>query len=135
VRFTTGEIRSKNDVKSLVTVSVGLEEVPQERHCSSGQARLLRKFTARQVQRVCVRSVLPRALGELPIAGLHRIPVLLNEVEAPVFMRNDQREVRFVHHAVQALCAVVAHRLVLANGHPAVLVDHGRAGRCELMLG
>ncbi len=43
-----------------------------------------------------------RARRELPGPGAYRVPILLHEMEALVVHGDDEREVRFLDHRVQA---------------------------------
>src|SRR6266851_10478277 len=65
----------------------------------------------------------------------HRIPVLLNQMEAAIRIGDDEREVRLLHHTIDAVGAVVAEYLVFPHSHPAVGVHHRAASRNEFVLG
>jgi hypothetical protein len=60
---------------------------------------------------------------------------LLDEIEAAVRIRDDEGEIRLFDYAENAFGTVVAQGFVLANGHPAIVVDHGRIGGDQLGAG
>jgi len=63
-------------------------------------------------------------LGKFPIAALHRIAELLDEVQATViFDRNDHHKIRLLYYAIDPIGAVSTTDRVLAHPHPSVLVD------------
>jgi len=130
--FARGEVGGEHDVESLVAVPVGLEQVADDLHGPGAESRLLAQLPACQVHGVDVPLGLPRALGELPVAAPHRIPVLLDELESAVEVRDHQGEVGLLDDPEDALATVQRAGLVLADGHPAVLVDDGAVEGDEL---
>src|SRR3954447_1052329 len=96
------------------------------------QPGLLGQLAAGQGLGVRARGVLPGALRELPEAPPDRVAELLDQPGVLVLERDDQRRRRLLDPAVQPGGAVGALRAVLADAHPAVLVDDagGRDAHC-----
>src|SRR3954453_3754649 len=88
------------------------------------QPGLLGELAAGQGLRVRGGGVLPGALRELPEAPPDGVAELLDQPGVRVLERDDERRRRLLHPAVQPGGAVGALRAVLADAHPAVLVDH-----------
>lgn len=110
----------------MIAVAVGLVEMAEVAQGAGAQTGFLFEFTTSELSWVGVGLILPGALGKLPVTPADRIAKLLDEVKAVALAGDDQREVGFLDDAEDALRAVGALDLVLANAHPAVLVDGTR---------
>src|SRR5438105_3872716 len=121
-----GQAGGEEDVHPLAAVARSLVEVAEVLEALGAQPGLLGELDPGELGRVPVLAVRQRPLGELPRPRLDRVAVLLDEVEAAALGGDDQREVRLVDDPVGADRAVGALDLVLADAHPAVLVDGPR---------
>src|SRR5215831_19266803 len=102
-------------------------------HESGVQTGLLLQFATGHFHRVCFRLLLPGALRKLPIATLHRVAILLNEVHATVILdRNDNHEIGLLDDAINSNGAISTTDRVLAYPHPSVLVDQPSAGGLDV---
>jgi hypothetical protein len=72
------------------------------------------------------------ALRERPGTPPDRVAEFLDEVEAIAFGRDDQGEIGLLHERVAAARAIPALDLVLAEPHPAVLVDDAGRERADI---
>jgi hypothetical protein len=111
-------------VSSLAGHAVGAVKEPQLDEAAGLQARLLGQLEPGQLLGVARLPVRPPALGKRPRPAPDRIPVLLDQVEAVVLGRDDDREIRPLDVRVRAAGTVAPFDLVPAQAHPAVLVDH-----------
>src|SRR4051794_27513569 len=118
------ESRRPPHVDDLVAQPVGEVQPAEVLEPGRLQAGLLGQLAAGQGLGVRARGVLPGALRELPEAPPDRVAELLDQPGVLVLERDDQRRRRLLHPAVQPGGAVGALRAVLADAHPAVLVDH-----------
>ena len=74
---------------------------------------------------------LPGSPGEARAACSNRVAVLLDEPEVVVLERGHHDEVDLLDHPVDALRCIGVLDRILAQAHPAILVDHARTGRAD----
>src|SRR6201999_1245934 len=98
------------------------------------QPGLLRELEPGQLLGLARLPVRPAALRERPGAPPDRVAVLLDQVEAVVLGRDDQREVALLHERVGAAGAVAPFDLVPAQPNPVVLVDHARSEHADVRV-
>src|SRR6516164_8965647 len=99
----------------------------------SFQTGFLPQFATRHFHRLGAWFLLPGALGKLPIAARHRVAILLDEVQATIFLdRNNNHEVGLLDNAINPNRAVSTADRVLAYPHPSVLVDQPSAGGLDV---
>src|SRR5207244_5573949 len=114
-------------VDTLIRESARLVEMAEMDEAARPEPGLLLELCTRELRRrPARRTVVPRALRELPEAALDRVAVLLDEVERLAIPRDDECEVRFLDHAVDARRPVPKAHVVLADPHPPVPVDLAR---------
>src|SRR5690242_19208364 len=105
---------------------------PDELPCA--QPGLLRELEPGQLYGLARLPVRPAALRERPGTPPDRVTVLLDQVEAVILGRDDQREVALLHERVGAAGAVAPFDLVPAQPYPAVLVDHARGEHADVRV-
>ena len=96
------------------------------------QPGFLAELQSGQVLRAARLPVREPALREGPGAPADRVPVLLDQVEAVVLGRDDQREVGLLDERVRAARTVAPLDLVPAQAHPAVFVDDPGSERADV---
>ena len=107
----------------LAAGAVRAVQVPEPDQLAGAQPGLLRELQPGEVLRLAGLPGREPALRERPGAPPDRVAVLLDQVEAVVLGRDDQREVAFLDERVGAARAVAPLDLVPAQPHPVVLVD------------
>jgi bifunctional non-homologous end joining protein LigD len=114
-------------VAALAADAVGAVQEPEPGQDPGPQAGLLAELQPGQFLRAAGLPGRPPALRERPGAPPDRVPVLLDQVEAVVLGRDDDREVGLLHERVGPAGAVAPFDLVQAQPHPLILVDHASA--------
>jgi hypothetical protein len=111
------------DVEALIGVAASFEEVTDIGHLGSVKTGLLPQFAARHLQRVgSLYLLFPGTLGKFPIAALHRIAELLDEVQATIiFDRNDHHKIRLLYYAINSIGPV--RRRIVSSRTRIHLVD------------
>ena len=122
IGFGACESGSKEDVLLLLCEAVSNPHRAEISHGRSNEARLLKQFAARQFFWINVGSF-PSALGQFESTLLNGVAELLDEVDRVAFNGKDCGTVVLVHNTVDALCAVVALDLVLAEAKPRIAVN------------
>jgi bifunctional non-homologous end joining protein LigD len=131
-RRTRLEPGSHEVVAALAGDAVRAVQEPEPGQDPGPQPGLLAELQPGQFLRAAALPGRPPALREGPGTPADRVPVLLDQVEAVVFGRDDQREVRLLHERVSTPGTVAPFDLVPAQPHPGVLIDHPRAEPADI---
>lgn len=123
-----GEAGGKEDVLLLAGITVGNPEPSEVDHFRRVEAQFFLELAAGQLFRV-VDFGFPAALRQLDGPLLDGVAELLDQPDLAVVDGQDNGRGVFLNHAVDALLAVGAEDLVLAEAHPAVAIDLA-GGQC-----
>ena len=113
----------QEEVAALAADAVRAVQVPELDQDPGAQPGLLRELQPGEFLRRARRPVREPALRERPGPPPDRVAELLDQVEAVVFGRDDQREVGLLDERVRAAGPVAPLDLVPAQAHPVVFVD------------
>src|SRR5262249_27566356 len=109
-------------------------EAPEPDELPRAQPSLLRELEPGQLLGLARLPVRPAALRERPGTSPDRVAVLLDQVEAVVLGRDDQREVALLHESVGAAGAVAPFDLVAAQPDPGVPVAHAGGEHADVRV-
>ena len=126
------EVGDQPVVATLAGDAVRAMQEPEPGQHPGPQPGLLAELQPGQFLRAAGLPGWPPALRERPGTPADRVAILLDQVEAVVLGRDDQREVGFLDERVGAAGAVAPFDLVPAQPHPRVLVDHPRIERPDI---
>jgi hypothetical protein len=135
VRWSRLEAGGQEEVAALAAEALRAVQEPELDQAAGAQAGLLAELQPGEFGRAAGLPRWPATLREGPDAPPDRVPVLLDQVEAVVLSRDDEREVGLLHERVGAARAVPPLDLVAAQPHPAVLVDHITAELADVRRG
>ena len=124
LRRTRFQLGGQEVVPALAADAVGAVQEPEPGQHPGPEPGLLAEFQPGQFLRLTGLPGRPPALREGPGALADRVPVLLDQVEAVVLGRDDEREVALLYVSVGAAGAVAPLDVVPPEPHPVVLVDH-----------